>query len=224
MIILVGGIKGGTGKTTIATNLAVMFAIEVPKRVMLIDADEQASAFDWGLSRQQKISEFPSKNYVDVFVQKCRGRSLIQEIKQSVYKDIVIDCGGRDSEALRASMTIADLMIVPFRPGAFDVWALDHMGVLITAIAEINPKLKVLGVLNAADSRGSDNADAIRIANSIAGLTAADIMLGQRRAFKSATAEGLSVVEWKSLYRRRCNQSINEITNLFETLKSFRSN
>lgn len=46
MIIVVGGIKGGSGKSTLTTNLTVNRALE-GKRVLLVDADEQRSASDW---------------------------------------------------------------------------------------------------------------------------------------------------------------------------------
>ena len=50
MIILVGGEKGGTGKTTLATNLAQMRA-SAGKDVLLIDSDKQESASSWAGQR-----------------------------------------------------------------------------------------------------------------------------------------------------------------------------
>src|ERR1700683_2160942 len=61
MILVVGGIKGGSGKTTIATNLAVMRSCS-EGRVLLIDADEQKSATQWSSQREEKVTptEFPT--------------------------------------------------------------------------------------------------------------------------------------------------------------------
>ena len=52
MILVIGGIKGGTGKTTLATNLAVILKSE-GHSVFLVDADEQQSAMDWSHQRAQ---------------------------------------------------------------------------------------------------------------------------------------------------------------------------
>ena len=46
MIVVVGGIKGGSGKTTVATNLSVIRAME-SRDVLLIDADDQETASDF---------------------------------------------------------------------------------------------------------------------------------------------------------------------------------
>ena len=46
MIITIGGIKGGCGKSLISTNLTVMRALK-GKKVLLVDADEQGTSGDW---------------------------------------------------------------------------------------------------------------------------------------------------------------------------------
>ena len=51
-MILIGGEKGGTGKTTLATNLAAMRALE-GHDVLLIDSDPQGSANYWAQSRDE---------------------------------------------------------------------------------------------------------------------------------------------------------------------------
>ena len=52
MIVLIGGEKGGTGKTTIATNLAALRAL-AGRDVLLVDTDPQGSASYWASSRDE---------------------------------------------------------------------------------------------------------------------------------------------------------------------------
>jgi chromosome partitioning protein len=54
MIITIGGIKGGTGKTTIATTLAVMLS-KKGRDVLLVDADDQGTATDFTNYREQTL-------------------------------------------------------------------------------------------------------------------------------------------------------------------------
>ena len=51
MIIVVGGIKGGSGKTTIATNIAIMRSYEKPN-ILLVDADDQETSYDFFIFAQ----------------------------------------------------------------------------------------------------------------------------------------------------------------------------
>ena len=53
MVILIGGEKGGTGKTTLATNLAALRA-QSGKDVLLLDTDVQASASYWAQIRDER--------------------------------------------------------------------------------------------------------------------------------------------------------------------------
>ena len=58
MIILIGGEKGGTGKTTLATNLAAMRAL-AGHDVLLVDTDRQGSAAAWALKRGESETKKP---------------------------------------------------------------------------------------------------------------------------------------------------------------------
>jgi chromosome partitioning protein len=58
MILTIGGIKGGNGKSTIATNLAVMRSCE-SKDILLVDADEQKSSTIFAAIRRQEHPDRP---------------------------------------------------------------------------------------------------------------------------------------------------------------------
>ena len=62
MILVCGGIKGGSGKTTIATNLTAMRA-KAGKDVLLVDADEQESATIFTAIRKRDQSQQPQYAY-----------------------------------------------------------------------------------------------------------------------------------------------------------------
>jgi len=103
MIVVVGGIKGGTGKTTIATNLTVMRSAS-GKKVLLVDADEQKSTTLWANHRDASEIE---TNWSTI---QLTGKSIYNQITRmrSDYDDIIIDVGGRETSSLRAAISIAD--------------------------------------------------------------------------------------------------------------------
>lgn len=106
MIITVVNQKGGTGKSTIATNLAACFAGD-GKEVLLIDADPQRTALDW---RADRPDDKPQIQTVGLPV-----RNLHQEVApfRRKYEIIVIDGGGRVTATARAAVTVADFVIIP---------------------------------------------------------------------------------------------------------------
>ena len=146
MIILIGGEKGGTGKTTIATNLAAIRA-KNGHDVLLVDTDKQGSASSWSDIRDIKNIETRVPN-----IQKF-GSNLTADVLdlQKRYEDIVIDAGGRDSVELRATMTIADKMFVPVQASQFDIWTLSIINDLVIQARGFNPSLSPMVIINRAD-------------------------------------------------------------------------
>lgn len=200
MILVVGGIKGGSGKTTLATNLASYCALK-NKRTLLIDADEQHSALDWAEQRSQTLS-----NETLLTTIALHGKSIYQQIEKMKqdYEEIIIDVGGRDTTSQRSSLLGADKFLVPFKPRSFDIWTIGNVRKLIDEIQTINPKLKCHYVINQGDSRGLDNADAMDIISEIPSLEAISQIICHRKAFSNAAAEGLSVWETKAIDKKAC--------------------
>ena len=99
MIILVGGEKGGSGKSCLAQNLAVYLQAS-NRDILLLDADPQGTTTDWIKERDENsaVKNIPS-------VQASGNiRQILMDLSKR-YQDIIIDAGGQDSEALRSAMT-----------------------------------------------------------------------------------------------------------------------
>jgi len=193
MIIVVGGIKGGSGKTTVATNLAVMRSSE-GKDVLLIDADDQETSTDFTILRNEVLSK--GSGYTNIKLTGASVRTETLRLKDK-YQDIIIDTGGRDTSSQRAALTIADIMLVPFVPRSFDVWTIEKVSNLVSEIMTVNTQLKAYMFLNRADPRGQDNEETTEVLKESETLSFINTPLGGRKAFSNAAAQGLSVIEQK---------------------------
>lgn len=190
MITVIGGIKGGGGKTTIATNLCVMRS-DQGKRVLLVDADEQRSASDWAAQRHSKGI---ANHWVTI---QLSGRSIHTELSKMKrnYDDIIIDVGGRDTTSQRSALSIANICLIPFKPKSFDMWTLGAVKEMISEAVIYNSKLKSYAIINQAEPRGKDCEEAIEVIEECEEFTCIPHTLGYRKSFASAAAEGLGVIE-----------------------------
>lgn len=211
MITVVGGIKGGGGKTTLATNLCVM-RTQAGKKVLLVDADEQKTASDWSSQREALGIE---TKWTTI---QLAGKAIHTEIRKMInnYDDIIIDVGGRDTTSQRSALAIAHVCLIPFKPKSFDMWTLGSVKTMINEIRAGNPELKAYTVINQADSRGSDNEDALEIIKEVSEFICLPSSIGARKAFANAAAEGLAVVELKKTDLK----AIEEIKELYNHVYS----
>lgn len=192
MIILIGGEKGGTGKTTISTNLAAIRASK-GHDVLLVDTDKQGSASAWSDIRDQK------KVYIRVSNVQKFGSNLTEDIKdlQKRYEDIIIDAGGRDSIELRAAMTIADKMFVPVQASQFDIWTLSIINDLVNQAKGFNPSLAPKVLINRAATNPSiqEVEETKEVFSEFEHLSLSENLLKERISYRKAAKGGLSVTE-----------------------------
>ncbi|MFI0477798.1 MAG: AAA family ATPase [Candidatus Rhabdochlamydia sp.] len=207
MITMIAGVKGGTGKTTIATNLAVIRAAE-GKKLLLVDADEQRSTVMW--ANQRDMLGIDTK-WTTVSFEGKALRSQLLRMKDD-YDDIIIDVGGRETTSLRASLSIADVCVVPFKPRSLDIWTLGNVKAVVSEMKPANPNLKVYAFLNQADSKGSDNEGSLSILEECEEIKCIPLIVGCRKAFANAASDGLSVTEMKVQDKK----AIQEINSLYD--------
>lgn len=207
MIVMIAGVKGGTGKTTIATNLAVMRSAE-GKKLLLVDADEQKSTTIW--ANQRDVLKIET-NWTTVGFGGKSLRSQILRMKED-YDDVIIDVGGRETTSLRAALSIADICVVPFKPRSLDIWTLGDVKSVVNEMKPANPNLKVFAFINQADPKGSDNEGSLSILEECEEIKCIQFTVGSRKAFANAASDGLSVTELKN-QDKKATQEMTQIYN-----------
>jgi chromosome partitioning protein len=210
MILVIGGIKGGSGKTTLATNLTVMRANGFEKKVLLIDADEQKSSFDWVGQREALEIE---TNWTTITLTGKSIYSQLQKLKEN-YDDIIIDVGGRDTTSQRSALMAADKYLIPFKPRSLDIWTLGLVKTMLSEILSMNENLKTFAVINQADPKGADNFSAMGVINDSVDISCFLNFIGNRKSFSNAAASGLGVME----YEPRDSKAIDEIRSLYDSI------
>lgn len=212
MIYTIGGIKGGSGKTTLATNLAVFLAHQ-KKDILLVDADDQESATDFTTFRNQTLN-----GVLDYTAVKITGSDLNGQIKRLAHKydDIIIDVGGRDTVSQRSALTVSNVALFPFVARSFDIWTLNKVNSLLNEVLPFNPQLLSFTFINKADSRGNHKEDAAELLRSSDKLIFLDTPLGNRIAFGNAAAEGLGIVELKPLDEK----AVSELKDLYQAIET----
>lgn len=191
-VVVVASTKGGVGKTTLSLNIAIARALQ-GRDVWLINGDRQdtastAIAIRGEAGRQPPIA---TAHYPD-------GSALRTQLlhQRDKFQDIVIDVGGRDSTALRAALSLADLVLVPFQPRSFDTWAVADIAALIEdARATTGRPVESFGFLNMADTAGSDNREAAETLSDYPAIKYLDTPIRRRKSIASSAGQGMSVLE-----------------------------
>jgi len=191
-IITVGGIKGGSGKTTTAVNITISLS-NISGDILLVDADDQESATDFTKWRNHNLNN--KAGYTSV---KLAGEAVRNEVLKlkNKYEYIIIDTGGRDTSSQRAAISVSDLFLIPFIPRSIDIWTIEKVKKLIVEMKTINPNLKSVAFINKADSIGKDNDEAAQILSEIEHILFLDTYICNRKSFCNSITQGLGISEF----------------------------
>ncbi len=173
--------KGGTGKTTLALNLAVA-AEAAGWRTALVDLDPQASAAGWGDCRD---ADGPAVEAVP----SSRLAGALRAARTHGAQLAVVDTAPHSEAAALEAARASDLALVPLRPAVLDLRAL-RATADICALARVQTAV----VLNQIPARGRATDQAAEAVED-RGLAVAPCRIGSRVAFQNSLTRGLGVLE-----------------------------
>ena len=191
MILVVGGEKGGAGKSCIAQNLAVWLKT-TNNDVLLLDADPQRTSQLWAQERQANTA------LIELPVEHAMGdlRKLLED-RSKRYAAIIVDVGGADSVTLRSAMTVATHIIFPLRPKRRDLKTLSNLEHLVQLTLPVNPGVIVRTVISQAPTLPSQITRILDAKEACAsfGLQPLNTIIYNRNIFDDADEAGSSVLE-----------------------------
>ena len=213
-IILIGGEKGGVGKSTITTNIAVEMSYRKAE-VMIIDTDPQKTSINW-IDRRNELIE-TEKLDIPRISGVSKDGSVKDIIKDFVtkYDLVLIDASGRDSQSLRTGLTVADKFYCPIRASQADLETLPHICKIIEAARDFNENLISKAIISCAPTNPLINEveDAKSLLSDFTEyLGLAKTFIRDRKVYRDALLQGKGVVELdnvKALYEIK--NLVNEI-------------
>lgn len=141
MIISILNQKGGTGKSTVACNLAVAFRL-AGYDAALVDADKQGTAAQFRAFRKVNTG------VVQVPTFQILTDTIDDDVPKLGFNPVIIDVGGHDSRVFRGSMVCSDVVIVPIQPSGADIWSTEATLTILQDLRKYHKSLKVFGLLN----------------------------------------------------------------------------
>jgi chromosome partitioning protein len=209
-VIAVLNPKGGSGKTTLSTNLARAYH-DRGNKVLLVDSDPQGSASDWHAVRED--NPLPFIAYGNPENLKALPGVAIP------YDYVVIDGAAKLEGMIAAAIKIADIILIPAQPSPYDIWATSDLVDLIKARQEVTDGKPLAAFIVSRAVKRTLLSKEIAVALSEYGLPVFESYTTQRQTYPRTASEGLSVFDGITTEKARI-----EIKNIMKELDAFIEN
>lgn len=200
-IIAVLNPKGGSGKTTISTNLARSLQ-EQGKSVLLVDSDPQGSARDWHAVNEANPLDL-------VALDRPNNLKSLKSIALQ-YDFVVIDGAAKLEDMIAAAIKLADIVIIPVQPSPYDLWAASDLVDVLKARQEITEGSPLSGFLISRMIEGTKLSGDVRTALDGYELPIFETTITQRQVYPQVAAEGKAVFDGNNA---KAKAEITALTN-----------
>jgi chromosome partitioning protein len=207
LVVSLTGQKGGVGKSTVATCMAWHAACE-GQRVLLVDADPQATSRTWADVGQEAGHPMPTVVAMGATMHKPEQLPRIA----SSFDLVVIDCPPRAGDVQRSALMVSSLALLPCGPSAADAWALASSLELVREAQTLRADLGAAVLLTRKQPRTAVGQGARQVLAD-SGLPLLQTELGYRVAYQEAMAAGLGV----TTYAPTC-EAAAEVRALFDEI------
>ena len=187
--------KGGTGKTTLAIQLAVA-AEKAGHTTILIDLDPQASAAKW---KDYREGDTP---FV-ITAPASRLPEVLDRAKTSGATLAILDTAPHTEIAALDAANVAEMALIPCKPALIDLQAITST-INVTRLANVPARI----IFNAVPPRG-DRVDQAREAVKVFDVPCAPCEIGNRIAFSDSYNAGLTAQEYEP--RGKASQEIQDL-------------
>lgn len=185
-IIAVLNPKGGSGKTTLSTNLARAI-YERGFSVLVVDSDPQGSARDWHASTDNNpipLISLDRPNNIKTLSSVAKG-----------YNYVVIDGAAKLEDMIAATIKCADFILIPVQPSPYDLWAASDLVEFIKARQEVTNGKPLASFVISRSIQGTKLGGEICKALEEYNLGLLETQITQRQVYPQTAAEGLSVFD-----------------------------
>lgn len=205
MIIVIAHVKGGSGKSTVAVNLAA----EIQARgadVVIVEADPTVRT----TSNWAQVRAGSAQKPLTVFREVGDLRTRLEALER-VHGTVLVDLPGKDSPEMRTAMIAAHRLLVPMQPTQADLDTTEALVRILARAWQFNSGLEAIGVLNRVSTNvfSAQLKDAREYLKDWPEIRLLSTHLHERAVYQTAMDRGLSVVELKD---RKARNEIQQLT------------
>ncbi|MGE9553628.1 AAA family ATPase [Erwinia amylovora] len=197
MITVVGGNKGGSGKTTTAVNLAIGLALR-GEDVCLVNGDLQRTAAKH-LAEREAADVMPAITLIEKFDNLSQTLRALDE----KYEHVIVDVAGRNSREFITSGVVAHQIIAPLQCSQPDLDTLIELQQQVESMRDLNPELKVFCLQSMATTnpvlRGNERKEFLEYLDEFDTIETLESVICFRKVYRDCMSSGLGVLETENI-------------------------